>query len=859
MCIPKGFPKFFSLLCVLSLNLLPCVFAGSAVLPADAASLPVRQIESARAVIERCVPDIAKRPASLQLQLCAKQGACDVYEYSLKQGVLHVRGSSPVALCRGFYDYFKTAGLGMIGWGHKRVSWPRELPQVADKRVESPVRHHYYLNVVTYGYSMPFWDWSRWQQELDWMALHGFDMPLFNLAAEAVAARVWQQLGLEQQEIDNFNVGPAYLPWLRMGNITKHEGGLSANWHKSQLALAHQVLDRMRSLGMKPICPAFAGFVPKSLQRVFPQIKLHRLGWGGWPEEYAAHMLEPTSELFAKIGSMHIKAWEQEFGKCQYYLADAFNEMQLPAGQEQKSRLLQDVGAAIYKSISETGNGATWVMQGWMLGYQRDIWNAKSLADLLQKVPQDGVLILDLAADYNKYFWRNGMNWDVFDAFVQRPWVYSVVPNMGGKSGMTGVLEFYANGHLEALNSPKRGKLCGIGMAPEGIENNELLYELLSDAGWSSAKINLQEWLSGYFKARYGSCPAGLLQAMQGLQNTCYASLYDHPRFNWQLAPGTRNNSMLDNELFEQALRDFVMVEGLEDSRLFEQDAIEMSVHLLGIRMSRAIKLMLQSLDDGDFETAKQAFEVFKSYGMQADNLLLAHPVWRLERWLDFARNSATDAEEQQRYMANAKRLVTLWGPPIDDYSARLWSGLIRDYYIPRWQHYLQANIQGQKPDMHGWELAWLNSKQNTSPEQPRQVLQLCRQIVASPQHALLAAGKRQNAEVIGNWRANELEADWKELRWKISAADLAKMKALRFTYTSGKHALEIKQLSLHADGKVLMESCALRRVGLQPRAAVYAIDLAPNIQANNGCEIRALVKPVGGSDSNGKLEIISK
>ena len=72
---------------------------------------------------------------------------------------------------------------------------------------------------------------------------------------------------------------------------------------------------------------------------------------------------------------------------------------------------------------------------------------------------------------------------------------------------MTGVLDFYANGHLEALSSPDKGRLIAHGMAPEGIENNEVIYELLSDAGWSDKKIDIHEWLKEYSYNRYGSYP----------------------------------------------------------------------------------------------------------------------------------------------------------------------------------------------------------------------------------------------------------------------------------------------------------------------------------------------------------------
>ena len=133
-----------------------------------------------------------------------------------------------------------------------------------------------------------------------------------------------------------------------------------------------------------------------------------------------------------------------------------------------------------------------------MFGYQRDIWDYETLGALVSKVPNERLLLLDLAVDYNKNFWKSEVNWVYYKGFYGKQWVYSVIPNMGGKTGMTGILEFYANGHLEALSSPNKGNLIAHGMAPEGIENNEVLYELVCDAGWSAQKIDIHQWLEMY-------------------------------------------------------------------------------------------------------------------------------------------------------------------------------------------------------------------------------------------------------------------------------------------------------------------------------------------------------------------------
>lgn len=69
------------------------------------------------------------------------------------------------------------------------------------------------------------------------------------------------------------------------------------------------------------------------------------------------------------------------------------------------------------------------------------------------------------------------------------------------------MLESSANGHLEALRGPKRGALVGYGTSPEGVEQNEVVYELIADAGWRDREIDLQEYLAQYSTARYGQLP----------------------------------------------------------------------------------------------------------------------------------------------------------------------------------------------------------------------------------------------------------------------------------------------------------------------------------------------------------------
>lgn len=36
--------------------------------------------------------------------------------------------------------------------------------------VKAALKWRYYLNTCTHSYTMAFWDWPRWEREIDWYA-----------------------------------------------------------------------------------------------------------------------------------------------------------------------------------------------------------------------------------------------------------------------------------------------------------------------------------------------------------------------------------------------------------------------------------------------------------------------------------------------------------------------------------------------------------------------------------------------------------------------------------------------------------------------------------------------------------------
>lgn len=691
-------------------------------------SLLSQNAKYAEDVIRRYAGDDVKLQINISLP---ENDGHDTYSLQVNDNTIFIDASSGVAACRGFYDYVKKENAGIVSWSGNRCELPEHLNACDKYSVVSPFKHHYYFNVVTYGYTMPYWDWERWEKEIDWMALHGIDMPLALVANEAISARVWKKLGLSDDEINNYFVGPAHFPWMRMGNISGIDGPLPESWHDSQIELQHKILDRMKALGMKPICPGFAGFVPKDIERLYPQIELIETSWC----DGAFHnwMVSPDNELFQYIGQLFIEEWEKEFGKNDFYIVDSFNEMDIPfpeKGSPERYSMIAEYGNNVYQSIKGGNPDATWVMQGWMFGYQRHIWDYETLAALVSKVPDDKMLLLDLAVDYNKCFWKTETNWDFYKGFFNKEWVYSVIPNMGGKTGLTGILDFYANGRIEALESPNKGRLAGYGMAPEGLENNEVIYELICDAGWTNSEINVEEWIENYSLCRYGTYNEHIEAFWKEMRKSVYGSFTDHPRFNWQFRPGTVvKGSINANDNFFTAVENLSLaIPDSENSPLFRIDMIEMTAHYLGAKM----EILVQEIDSlyatGNMKEAKKLRKQFVETGLYLDRLLESHHNLKLSRWIDFAKSHGNTDEEMDYYERNARRIVTVWGPPVDDYSARIWSGLIRDYYIPRWELYFENKEKDTGIDISEWELQWVEQQRGVSEIKPfRNTMKACR------------------------------------------------------------------------------------------------------------------------------------
>lgn len=150
---------------------------------------------------------------------------------------IHIRGATGVAVASGLNWYLRYFAKVDTSWN---AIFPLEVPsplppvKVPQKR-SSAVDWSYYENVCTFSYSQAWWDWDRWEREIDWMAMSGINLPLSLTGQEYIAQRVFAKFGLSKEDMSEYFTGPGFLAWNRMINIKKWGGPLPQFFIEGQM------------------------------------------------------------------------------------------------------------------------------------------------------------------------------------------------------------------------------------------------------------------------------------------------------------------------------------------------------------------------------------------------------------------------------------------------------------------------------------------------------------------------------------------------------------------------------------------------------------------------------------------------
>ena len=622
-----------------------------------------------------------------------KKDGKDWFSYHAEEGRVVLEGNNGVSVASALGHYLKTHCGWHLSWCGSQEVLPEVLPLPEEEyEVTSPYKYRYYLNYCTFNYSMSWWDFERWQKEIDFMALNGINMPLALTGQNSVWQRVYRRLGFTDKELEGFFSGPAYFNWFWMGNLDGWGGPLPQSFMDDHEKLQKQILHAERSLGMTPVLPAFTGHVPPTFEQKFPEAKVRKTEWVNFPE---VSILDPEEELFTEIGKMFIQEQTDLYGTDHFYSADTFNENTPPTND---STYLAQMSGKVYSAMADVDPAAVWVMQGWLFYHEREFWGEDQIKALLGAVPDENMVILDLWSERHPV-------WNRTEAYYGKPWVWCMLHNFGQNINMSGNLTSIANDPANALNDPSARNMAGIGLTMEGIGQNPMVYAMMLENVWRDRPVDKDEFLRDYLSQRYGCCNETAFAAWQTLMASVYENTVNNGgqesiitgRPSFKVNPGgtTNTKSHYDKADLITAWKMLVSCAGIhEESDGFRYDLVDVTRQVLADYASILQQKAASRYQAGDVEGFKAASEEFLGLIDDMDKLLGTRSEFLLGRWLDDARSIGHTDQEKDLYEHNARNQITLWGNRdcrIRDYACKHWNGMMAGFYRPRWERFFDT------------------------------------------------------------------------------------------------------------------------------------------------------------------------
>lgn len=648
-----------------------------------------------------------------------KKSEVDFFELDQKGDKVVIRGNNYVNIACGLNWYLKYHVGIHLCWNNMQAKLPEVLPKVKKKeRYETEMKYRYDFNYCTFSYTMAFWDWKRWEKEIDWMALHGINLPLAMVGTDGVWYNVLKKLGYTKDEINEFIAGPGFQAWWLMNNLEGWGGPNPDSWYKQQILLQKQIVKRMREYGIEPVFPGYSGMVPHNAKE---KLGLNVSDPGLWNGYHRPAFLQPTDPRFQEIASLYYNEMNKLYGKANYYSMDPFHEGGSVAGVD-----LNAAGKAIMQAMKKNNPKATWIVQA---------WQANPRPQMIEQLKAGDLIVLDLFAESRPQWGDPESPWYRESGFGQHDWLYCMLLNYGGNVGLHGKMKHLIDEFYKAKESPFGKTLKGVGLTMEGSENNPVMYELLTELPWRPIHFDKDQWLKDYTIARYGksnqtvqnawillsnsiyNCPAKSTQ--QGTHESIFcARPSEHP---YQVSSWSEMQDYYDPKDVIQAAEMMLSVADLfVGNNNFEYDLIDIVRQAIAEKGRLVEKVIETAFTAKDKQLYKVSSDRFLELLLLQDDLLGLRKEFMLGNWLKQAKQKGLTEQEKNLYEWNARVQITTWGNRIAsddgglrDYAHREWNGLLKDFYYNRWKlwfEYQYQLLEGNNPtpiDYYSIEEKW--------------------------------------------------------------------------------------------------------------------------------------------------------
>ena len=553
-------------------------------------------------------------------------------------------------------------------WSWCGSRFPAELPlPAAPKAVRRSGDIAFAYNYCTLCYTMAYRGEPFWREEIDRIALFGFNRALVIAGLPKVWQLVLRELGMGEAEIRAFIPDLAATAWWGMGNLEGVGGPLSDTMVDRDAELGRFLVREMRALGIEPVLQGFVGLIPTAMRLDAKKygldgVRIFEQGlWGGLQRPA---FLDPTSAPFARLAEVWYRNLFKVYGidSAACFAGDLFHEGGSSEGVDVTAAV-----RAVQAAQQKASKGAVWMIQAW----GKNPTDAM-VAGLDPKLTCVEKLVYDLSrGDTDTRAWGD------------LPVLWCELLNFGGNHGLYG--------GLDAVDLVPDGG-AGWGLLSEGLETNPWFYEEFARRITGGAP----EGAADYARRRWGCDDVRLVRALGLLRRSVYAVPHRQEGTlecvycanpAWSV---TSASTWGPKSGFYYDPADVVRARDLFDAVAAERpDLLALETFrydLADVRRQVISDRARQLLPDVRTNLAARA-EFLRGFKAMDEALALS-PFFRLDHYL----KQASELDPQHGPVA-VKRMYTTWIVPtgkrttLDDYAHRQLSGLM-SFYRRRWEQF---------------------------------------------------------------------------------------------------------------------------------------------------------------------------
>ncbi len=579
-----------------------------------------------------------------------------------------IKASGQIAMAVGYYAFLRECCGAYFDCEHALQVAEFKLPS-EQKSGEIKAKYRTCMEYTFLSCAACWWNWERWENEIDFMAMNGVNLPLTAVGTQAVWLKTMLDLGIKEEQALACISGPAFWGWQLYECFDGYFPQVRKDTVEKQIELGKKIFEREKQLGMQPLMHGFSGYIPQSFIKA--KIRVRGSKTDEWCLFPARYHIAATDSTFHRIGSLYYRNLKLLIGEGQFFLADPFGAH---APAKNTPSFLAGVGAAVQKLVFSQNEAAVWVVRSSPLN-----------KSMLAATERERVLVIGSA----------GQESDLKH-------ISTVSFNSGDVTALHG--EFAAVSSLELGENA-----VGFAAFSDGAYSNEAFRQFCY-ASLSSAESS-EPWLKTYAKNRYQTDSPAAWEAFALLQKSCWRA--GQPAREHGSAVCTRPSTLLEHtaigdcgneieyniaDVFAAAQK---LIEAGGKTYEYELDVCDVLRQALSDLANSVCKKALEGYKTKNAAMFEENSNLFLGIIEDMDRLMMTKKEFSLPHYLKLASSFGANEEESGNFEINVLAQMSLFGPMKDtvlyDTCWKEWGGALKTFYGVRWRaffEYLAANFK---------------------------------------------------------------------------------------------------------------------------------------------------------------------